>query len=158
MRRPWNIPDVPVYSLVTSGAEGVNMNICTYVSAVSMKPKQYLVAVYKNTRTLENLEKGSSAVLQLLDRTHASLVNPLGKKSGKNYQKQRYLEKRKVLTDWKGFRVLKDAVAWVELKPLSCFDTGGDHLLYCFEAVGYKTNKEHSVLTMGQLIKKGIIL
>lgn len=158
MRRPWNIPDVPVYSLATSGPEGLNMNICTYVSAVSMKPKQYLVAVYKNTRTLENLTKGSTAVLQLLDRSQASLANPLGKKSGKNFQKQRYLEKKNLLTDWKQFRVLKEAVAWIELKRIDCFDTGGDHLLYCFEAIGYKTNKEDHVLTLGHLIKKGIIL
>ena len=158
MRRPWNIPDVPVYSLATTGPEGLNMNICTYVSAVSMKPKQYLVAVYKNTRTLENLTNGSTAVLQLLDRSQASLVNPLGKKSGRNFQKQRYLEKKNLLTDWKHFRVLKDAVALIELKTIDCFDTGGDHLLYCFEAIGYKTNKEVHVLTLGQLIKKGIIL
>ena len=45
MKRPWNIISPPVYSLVTYDEEGkVNMNICTYVSAVSMKPKMYSIA------------------------------------------------------------------------------------------------------------------
>ena len=46
MTRPWNLLNLPVYSLATYQGEKVNMNICTYVSAVSMKPKQYMVAVY----------------------------------------------------------------------------------------------------------------
>ena len=40
MKRPWNIIDLPVYSLLSNDVNGnINMNICTYVSAVSMKPK-----------------------------------------------------------------------------------------------------------------------
>ena len=62
--------DVPVYSLVTYDGEKVNMNICTYVTAVSMKPKQYVVAVYHNTRSLQNLLESKSVVLQLLHRSH----------------------------------------------------------------------------------------
>ena len=40
MKRPWNIIDSPIYSLQSVDEEGkINMNICTYVTAVSMKPK-----------------------------------------------------------------------------------------------------------------------
>ena len=52
MKRPWNIISPPVYSLVTYDEEGkVNMNICTYVSAVSMKPKIYSIAIDYTTKT-----------------------------------------------------------------------------------------------------------
>lgn len=42
MKRPWNLANVPVYSLATYAGQKVNMNICTYVSAVNMKPKRYI--------------------------------------------------------------------------------------------------------------------
>ena len=47
MRRPWNIINLPIYSLQTVDSNGkLNMNICTYVSVVSMKPKIYSIAIY----------------------------------------------------------------------------------------------------------------
>ena len=55
MKRPWNIISPPVYSLVTYDEHGkVNMNICTYVSAVSMKPKMYSIAIDYTTKTYKN--------------------------------------------------------------------------------------------------------
>ena len=40
MRRPWNITNEVIYSLVSySDTLRYNMNICTYVSVVNMKPK-----------------------------------------------------------------------------------------------------------------------
>ena len=48
MRKPWNLPHLPVHSLMTFDAEGrINMNICTYVTAVSLDPKRYAIAVYE---------------------------------------------------------------------------------------------------------------
>lgn len=134
------------------------MNICTYVSAISMKPKQYMVAVYKDTKTLENLLSGSAAVLQLLHRSQSGLVNTLGKKSGKNIDKQKYLERKKILTVWNGFPVLTDACAWIELKPLGHIETGGDHLMFYFDMVRFKTMDEKACLTVNRLISEGKIL
>ena len=52
MKRPWNIIDLPVYSLLSNDMNGnINMNICTYVSAVSMKPKIYSIAIDFKTKT-----------------------------------------------------------------------------------------------------------
>jgi flavin reductase (DIM6/NTAB) family NADH-FMN oxidoreductase RutF len=134
------------------------MNICTYVSAISLKPKQYMVAVYRNTKTLDNLLSGSTAVLQLLHRSQSGLVNVLGKKSGKNLDKQKYLERKKVLTNWNGFRVLSDSCAWLELKSLGHVETGGDHLIFYFDLVRFKTNSDKSCLTVNRLISEGKIL
>ena len=46
MKRPWNIINPPIYSLVTyDETDNLNMNICSYVSAVSLKPKLYSIAM-----------------------------------------------------------------------------------------------------------------
>ena len=75
MKRPWNIISPPVYSLVTYDEHGkVNMNICTYVSAVSMKPKMYSIAIDYTTKTYKNLEKSSRVVLQLLSASNLKVI------------------------------------------------------------------------------------
>ena len=94
MKRPWNLANIPVYSLATYDGQKVNMNICTYVSAVSMKPKRYIVAVYHQTKSLENILKSKTAVLQVLSKEHISLVNVLGKKSGLQYENKPISKKR----------------------------------------------------------------
>ena len=67
MKRPWNIVSPPVYSLLTFDDDGkLNMNICTYVSAVSMQPKMYSIAIDYTSKTYKNLQKSSKVVLQLL--------------------------------------------------------------------------------------------
>ena len=80
MKRPWNIIDAAVYSLATYHNDILNMNICTYVTAISMQPKLYAIAVYNHTKTLDNLLQPSSAVLQLLHKEQYKLVKMLGKK------------------------------------------------------------------------------
>ena len=94
MKRPWNLINLPVYSLASGFHAEPNYNICTYVSAVSMSPKLYAVAVYHNTQTLSNVEVSEYVVLQLLSAEDFKLVNVLGKKSGMNYSKYSYLKKR----------------------------------------------------------------
>mgnify|MGYP001793724973 CR=1 FL=1 len=100
VKRPWNIVDMPVYSLATYDDEKVNMNICTYVTAVSMKPKLFMVAVYYGTKTFETLSKTNVCTLQILSSTHHSVINYLGKKSGKEKDKEAYLQNRGLLGDW----------------------------------------------------------
>ena len=69
MKRPWNIIDLPVYSLLSNDVNGnINMNICTYVSAVSMKPKIYSIAIDFKTKTYDNLISCDRVVLQLLSK------------------------------------------------------------------------------------------
>lgn len=159
MRRPWNIPSLPVHSLAVTDAEGkVNMNICTYVMAISMKPKQYAIAVYHGTKTLDLIEQAEECVLQLLSERNADLVRPLGKRSGRAYDKSNYLQKRDRLTEWKGRSVLRDINAAVALKKIGHVETGGDHALYYFEALTYSTFSEADILTTDYLIEKKIIL
>ena len=155
MKRPWNLANIPVYSLATYGGDSVNMNICTYVSAVSMKPKRYMVAVYHNTQSLHNIFKSEMAVLQLLGKQHISLVNVLGKKSGKQYNKENYLIRKKQLGKWNDKKVLTQCAGLMEVEKL--WSKGaGDHTLFLFDVKRYQTNHEN-VLMLDDLREKKLI-
>jgi flavin reductase (DIM6/NTAB) family NADH-FMN oxidoreductase RutF len=155
MNRPWNLSNIPVYSLATYQGDGVNMNICTYVSAVSMTPKRYLIAVYHQTKSLENISKSKTAVLQILGQQHVSLVNVLGKKSGLQYDKQNYLTKKKCLELWNDRAVLKNCAGLLELEKIWAKDVG-DHTLFLFDVKRFQTNHEE-VLMLDDLREKKLV-
>lgn len=158
LKRPWNIVDVPVYSLATYKDGQVNMNICTYVTAVSMKPKIFMIAVYYNTQTLDWLNESNTAVLQILHKDHTPLVRTLGKKSGRSYDKQKYLEKKDLLDSWNSQAVLKNACGYIELEKMDRKDICGDHELFWFEVKKPKTVSEDGILMFQDLVREGIIL
>lgn len=158
MKRPWNMVDVPVYSLATYDGNHVNMNICTYVSAVSMKPKTYMIAVYYHTKTIELLHSSQNVILQLLHTDQSKLIKTLGKKSGLKFDKAHYLNTHNLLTSWNGNQVLKEACAYLALKKIGHQDIGGDHELFWFEVTKTKTNTDQKILMFQELIEEGIIL
>lgn len=158
MRRPWNIVDVPVYSLATYAEGHANMNICTYVSAVSMQPKMYMIAIDYKTKTYENLNQSEVAVLQLLHRDHASLIRLLGKKSGKTVDKAGKLKQKHLLTEWQDRTVLSNAAAYLLIRIKSRAAIGGDHELFYFSVEKAVTQSETEVLMFQELIEQGIIL
>jgi flavin reductase (DIM6/NTAB) family NADH-FMN oxidoreductase RutF len=159
MKRPWNIIDSPIYSLKTEDENGnINMNICTYVSVVSMKPKMYAIAIDYKTKTFDNLEMSSEAVLQILSFDNISLVKKLGKKSGKKINKNNYLKDNLLLQEWKGEQVLNGSCAFLKLKKSSCICNHGDHVIYLFDVITFKTIAEDNILTFQDLVKHKIIL
>lgn len=72
--------NVPIYSLATYSQKGANMNICSYVTAVSRKPKLYVIAIEHGSMTLEYLRDSNECVLQLMRQPQMKLVRTLGKK------------------------------------------------------------------------------
>ena len=156
MKKPWNLPDLPVYSLATYAEGGFNMNICTYVSAVSMKPKRFMVAVYEGTKSLENMLVSEYAVLQLLHASQGPLVRPLGKKSALHYDKQSYLHKKNALAEWENYTVLKDASAWMLLRKLDSMPAG-DHRMFLCDVVKHRVNIPEPLLTLDALREQKII-
>ena len=158
MKRPWNLVNQPVYSLATYLDGTVNMNICTYVTAVSMKPKQYAIGVYYDTYTIERLEKGAHAVLQLLSLDHLGVIKKLGKASGRNSDKIGWLAKRQLLGEWKDYTVLKDACAFLELDLQSHLSTGGDHELYVYNVKSSSSKKDSGIMHLQDLITHKLIL
>ena len=158
MKRPWNIVDVPVYSLATYDRTGVNMNICTYVSAVSMQPKMYMLAIDYKSKTFQNLTQSNYAILQVLHQTHADLVPMLGKKSGAKINKQQKLERKNLLTTWNGRTVLENTCAYIALTVSKRSNIDGDHELFFCDVKKSTTKREDEILMFQDLVAQGIIL
>lgn len=155
-KKPWNRPNQPIYSICSKGKTGFNMNIVSYATPVSMKPKRYLVAVYEGTKTLENIKQNPHFVLQLLSEEQYPLVRLLGKKSGNNINKIEKLEKQKILQNWNDFPVLKNALAYVELKVVNVL-SGGDHECFICDVAAYKNENDGETLGLHTLSKHKII-
>jgi len=132
------------------------MHICTYVSAVSMQPKRFMVALFKGSLTLEMVEKNRHFVLQLLEEKQFRLVELLGRKSGRVIDKIDLLKKRKATTVWKKFIVLQDALAWMELTVISSIDAG-DHVMMLCDLAAAKNVREGNPLTLDTLREKKLI-
>jgi flavin reductase (DIM6/NTAB) family NADH-FMN oxidoreductase RutF len=156
MKRPWNRVDLPVYSISSKYRNENNLNICTYVAGASMSPKRMTVAIYKGTKTLELAEKEKSIVAQLLSKKQIGLVKHLGFKSGFSCDKISSLAKKEKLTEWKNFKVLKEALAYVLLQERNKMDAG-DHILFLYDVVGFYNNLEGEELTLNELRNKKLI-
>lgn len=155
MKRPWNLPNIPVYSLATYTGQKVNMNICTYVSAVSTKPKRYMIAVYRQTQSLQNVLHSKTAILQLLGKQHVSLVNALGKKSGFRYDKESYLTNKKWLGLWNDKKVLAQCAGLIEIEKIWSKDAG-DHMMFLFDVKRFQTHHEN-ILMLDDLREKKLL-
>lgn len=159
MKRPWNRSNSNIYSLVTfNDFNDFNMNICTYVSVVNMNPRQYIIAIDYNTLTYSYLAKNvSKIILQSLSIKNIGLVKNLGKKSGFNFDKQKYLKHNNLITSWKETSVLKNTSFLVELKDKKKIFEMNDHCLFLFSVKSFK-NFANELLTFDHLINKKIIL
>ena len=156
-KRPWNRIDAAVYSICSQESpESFNMNIATYITAVSMQPKIFLCAIYEGTKTLSNVRVNPVFILQLLSDDQYKLVTLLGKQSGNKINKISRLRKRNELTKWKNFPVLKNSIAWMELKAVDVFQTG-DHYCFVCEMIGYKNVNPGNALSLETLRQNKII-
>ncbi len=155
-KKPWNRINSPVYSISSAQGTSYNMNICTYATAVSMQPKQFIVAIYEHTKTLELINQSDGMVLQLLAETQYRLIPLLGQKSGKKIDKLARLEKRGLTTDWRGYKILKDALAVMELKIINRYPAA-DHQLFLCEVAAYKNLNDGEALSLDTLRAKQLI-
>jgi len=155
-KKPWNRVNLPVYSISSGNEEQNNMNIITYVTAISMQPKRFICGIYHGTKTLENVESSGSFVLQLLSDQQVNLVNLLGKQTGRTVPKIQRLQKRKELMMWNEFPVLKNALALMKMKVVESME-GGDHKVFLCDVVDYINLNEGEVLTLDHLREKKLI-
>jgi flavin reductase (DIM6/NTAB) family NADH-FMN oxidoreductase RutF len=121
-----------------------------------MDPKRMSVAIYKHTKTIELAEKEKMIVLQWMSSDQINLIKHLGFKSGNNFDKISYLEKKGLLSEWNNFKVLQDALAYVLLRQYDCMDAG-DHLLFLYDVIAFLNNRDAEGLTLDQLRTKKII-
>lgn len=159
MKRPWNRTNANVYSLATiDNHNRLNMNICTYVSVVNMKPRIYTIAIDYKTKTYNNLINNSNkVVLQALSINNIRLIRKLGKQSGKYINKEVYLKKKKYLTKWKNHTVLKSTCFLIDLNMLKNKIELSDHCLFLFNVKSFK-NTGSKFLKTNDLINSKIIL
>jgi flavin reductase (DIM6/NTAB) family NADH-FMN oxidoreductase RutF len=115
-----------------------------------MHPKQFIVAIYDDTKTLELVKQSNRLVLQLLAESQYRLIPLLGQKSGKKIDKIARLEKRSLISEWQGFKILKEALAVMDLKIINSF-SGGDHQLFLCEVAAYKNLNEGEALSLDTL-------
>lgn len=152
MRKIWNRPADAVWSLSTQSETGIgNMNICTYVSAVSLDPKLMMVAVYTGTQTLDNCMIGGTVLLQLLTEQLAPVVRVCGQKSGKDINKIDRLAKRYALQQHKGLAYFSDAAGFIELEIEQMVGTTGDHVLLIGKVMHGKNILDAVLLTTSYL-------
>ncbi|HAI83686.1 MAG TPA: hypothetical protein DCL43_08465 [Chitinophagaceae bacterium] len=162
-KRPWNRVNLPVYATSTHDGDAAhNMHIITYANAVSMQPKQFIIALYYGTKSLALVQQHQYIVLQLLSEHQYRLVDILGKQSGHNINKIQRLQKRQLLSTWKGFWVLKEALAYMHLTltPLQANDPSvpaPDHMLYLGTLTDFKHVNEGNALTLDTLRTYGLI-
>ena len=158
MRKLWNRAALPVWSLVTRDGEGnANMNICTYVTAVSMEPKLMTIAVYHGTKTRANCRVGDRMFLQLLAHDQASLVRLLGQQSGNAKDKISLLRKRKALDETGSLPRLAACAGYLEVEAVSIYDVGGDHDLLTVSVIAHKNLRDVPILTTDILREEGLI-
>jgi len=152
MRKIWNRPADAVWSLSTKASDGQgNMNICTYVTAVSLDPKLMMVAVYKNTQTLNNIVIGDKVLLQLLTEDLAPVVRVCGNLTGKNIDKISRLQKRYELSQHIDLYYFAQAAGFMELEVQQLLETSGDHLLMVGKVCAGKNLVDAPILTTSYL-------
>jgi len=159
-KRPWNQVNLPVYSLATLDSSGVpNFNMCTYVTAISLKPKLFAVAVYEGTKTLENLIKNpDSCNLQVLSLDCINLFRVLGKQSGKDIDKQKLIEKKGFnVTSFKNAPAIKEVVSVMNMS-IQSYQKQGDHTLFIMKVESFSTINQTPILYTQDLIDKRLIL
>jgi hypothetical protein len=158
MKKLWNIPDMPVWSISTCDSAGTpNMNICTYMTPVSMQPKKYVIAIYHNTQTYKNVKSSDFLLAQLLSEEQAPLIRRLGKKSTLSYPKKMKTIIKNTGTDGL-FSFLPLSIGYYILKKETPLINAGDHdiAIFSVEKIAY-LNPSRKVLTLAYLKEKGII-
>ncbi|CAN5359095.1 hypothetical protein BH09BAC3_BH09BAC3_09820 [soil metagenome] len=151
--KPWNRVDQPVYSIASFADGRHNMNICTYAFPVALKPKQYIVAIYKNTLTEKLVKQQHEFVLQFLSGKHEKLIQLLGRTSGFQVDKLKHLPET---LPYKQFQLLPDLVAYVHLNVITWIDSA-DHSCALCEVVFSKNVSNRKILSTSTLRTKKII-
>ena len=160
MRKIWNRPAWPVWSLSIRDKEGTcNMNICTYVQVISMQPKKVMVAVFKGTKTLHTIQASprEKILLQLLPESLAPTVRVLGRQSGFTVDKVKKLKKKYSIAYKEGLPYFTGSCGFILLDNLQMIDVSGDHYLCVGEVVASKNLSEETILTTDFLRDKNYI-
>ncbi|NBU48268.1 MAG: hypothetical protein EBS34_12700, partial [Flavobacteriales bacterium] len=144
----------------------LTMNIATYVTPITMDTKRYLIGVYKNTKTYENLyrnTKNNYFLLQILSLDNLPVVKTLGKKSAVTYNKEKYLTKHGLLEEqtcvWKNkkYHYLKHVHSVLFMNIEKRIDIGDHDVLLAKVEKVVLTNFSSTELTTKDLQNRQIV-
>lgn len=113
-----------------------------------------LVAVYKGTKTLENLQGNKRALLQLLTEPLAPAVRICGQQSGKTIAKIPRLQKRFPLSEHNGLPYFSEAAGFMEVMFAEPIEVAGDHVLFYGQVLHAKNLNDTALLTTEYLKEK----
>ena len=134
------------------------MNICTYVTSISLQPKLMAVAIYHHTKTLKNLKEHSYALLQLLTEDQADIVRTCGRQSGNSIDKIARIGKKHSLEMHGDFSYLSGCAGFMELEFMEFQEVGGDHVLGIAKVKSAKNfDNTATILTTDYLKEHNII-
>jgi flavin reductase (DIM6/NTAB) family NADH-FMN oxidoreductase RutF len=158
MRKLWDRTPLAMWSLSTVDAQGNgNMNICGYVTSISLQPRIMLLAVYHHTKTHQNIKHEPRALLQLLTSKHIDIVRTCGRQSGNSIDKIAKVAKKHPVAYHKGLPYFTDCAGFMELDITDLREIGGDHLLATAEVVASQNLVDATILTNDYLRVHGII-
>lgn len=158
MRKLWNRNPLAMWSLSTINKHGeTNMNICGYVTNISMEPRMMLVSMYHHTLTADNVKETKRGLLQLLTTEHVDIVHTLGKQSGRQIDKIEKTNKKHPVKYFKGLPFMTDTAGYMELKFVDFLEVGGDHVLGIAKVTSSKNFSDKPILTTDYLKEKGIL-
>ena len=132
------------------------MNICTYVTSISMDPKLMLVAVYHGTKTHENISATKKVLLQLLSQEQAPLTRLCGHTSGKATDKMARLQKKTPVATVDGIPYMTQCAGYVILEVQQLLAVGGDHDLAICSVIQHKNLRDTPPLTTDYLRAHGL--
>lgn len=144
---PYAQLSTPVYSLSTCDAEGGSqtMNLVTYASPISLKPRQYAMGVFVGTLTHSNFLATGRGTLQVLGEQHAALFNLLGKTSGRDVDKLAAIANSGFpLLKHGDVHVLADSCGWMDLAIVGDPLPSGDHDVVICEVTAYRSLQNYA--------------
>jgi flavin reductase (DIM6/NTAB) family NADH-FMN oxidoreductase RutF len=153
----WHRINLPFYSISSNAGNTGNIQISTHACQISMKPKRFECGIYYNTKTLEKVLAGNEFVWQLLADTRYQMANLPGEKSGHHNDKIARFNKRKELSEYNRFDVLKNCLAVIQVKVVRYFNCGDHHRFFC-DAVAYKNLNAGSSITLDILCTHKMII
>ena len=143
-----------VHSITTMCEGNYNANIATWVMQTAMGGKTLCVALYKVDYTIELVRASNILNINLLHTGQTSLINKLGRRSGKENNKFKNL---KFEFDNRGCPYLTEAIGYIQCKVLHSTDAGDHELFVCEVQKQVVLNPEKEVMTNNFLREKGLV-
>ena len=118
-----------------------------------------MVAVYRGTKTLDNLKQSPTkpVLLQLLSAELAPVVRVCGQQSGSKIDKIKRLKKRYQFGNENNLPFFKDAAGYLVLLPEAVTEIAADNILYTFSVLKQVNIVDVPLLTTDILRSRKII-